>query len=133
MTHPFPTRLSSDLVPEQPFKAWLRRIIINTAIDHYRRNLKHMHRSDLDEAMGMAVNDGGIISQLTVNDILGLLEELALMHRMVFNLTELEGFGHEEVAKKLNIPSISSRVYLPWAKKALRHLLDNKFYSVSER
>src|SRR3546814_13529459 len=75
-------------------------------------------RSDLDEAMGMAVNDGGIISQLTVNDILGLLEELPLIHRMVFNLTEIEGFGHEEVAKKLNIPSSSSRVYLTREKKA---------------
>ncbi|HEY9561358.1 MAG TPA: RNA polymerase sigma factor [Anseongella sp.] len=122
-----------QFVPEQPFKAWLRRIIINTAIDHYRRNLKHMHRSDLDEAMGMAVNDGGIISQLTVNDILGLLEELPLMHRMVFNLTEIEGFGHEEVAKKLNIPSSSSRVYLTRAKKALRHLIERKFFNEYER
>src|SRR3546814_17236865 len=49
-----------QFIPEQPFKAWLRRIIINTAIDHYRRNLKHMHRSELNEAEGIAVADGEI-------------------------------------------------------------------------
>ncbi|MFS8617423.1 MAG: RNA polymerase sigma factor [Solitalea sp.] len=120
-------------IPEQPFKAWLRRIIINTAIDHYRRNLKHMHRSDLDEAEGIPVADGGIISQLTANDILELLEEIPQMHRMVFNLTEIEGFGHEEVAGMLNIPSSSSRVYLTRAKKALRSLIEKKFFNEYER
>lgn len=120
-------------VPEQPFKAWLRRIIINTAIDHYRRNLKHMHRSELNEAEGIAVSDGGVISQLTAEDILKLLDELPQMHRMIFNLTEIEGFAHEEVAVILNIPSSSSRVYLTRAKKALRNLIEKKFLKEYER
>lgn len=120
-------------VPDQPFKAWLRRIVINTAIDHYRRNLRHMHMADIGEAEGMETAGGGIISRLTAEDILKLLERLPQMHRMVFNLTEIEGYSHDEVGRKLNIPGSSSRVYLARAKKTLRKLIEEMFSKEYER
>ena len=59
---------------------------------------------------------------LNVADIMGLLNKLLPMHKTVFNLYEIEGFNHEEIAEMLEIPSSSSRVYLTRAKEKLRSL-----------
>ena len=106
----------------QPFKAWLRRIIVNTAIDCHRRNLKHKDQLDIEHAayQGKAPE---VIEQLSAKDILKLLEGLPEIQRMVFNLYEIDGFNHDEIGNMLNIPVSSSRVYLSRAKEKLRKYL----------
>jgi RNA polymerase sigma-70 factor (ECF subfamily) len=64
-----------------------------------------------------------IIEQLNANDILKLLAGLPRIHRTVFNLYEIDGYSHDEIAVILNIPASSSRVYLTRAKEKLRELL----------
>ncbi|WP_207426024.1 RNA polymerase sigma factor [Pedobacter sp. SYSU D00535] len=109
----------------QPFKAWLRRIIVNTAIDHRRKNLKHMNNGDLEEAayLGKAPD---AVDQLSAKDILKLLDRLPEVHRMVFNLYEIDGYSHEEIGSMLAIPVSSSRVYLSRAKEKLRKYLNQQ-------
>ena len=109
----------------QPFKAWLRRIIVNTSIDCHRKNLKHASQLDIEHAVseGKAAE---IIEQLSAKDILKLLDKLPQVHRMVFNLYELDGFNHDEIAKLLDIPVSSSRVYLSRAKEKLRQCLSQQ-------
>ena len=106
----------------QPFKAWLRRIIVNTAIDCHRKNLKHKDQLEIEHAIyqGKAPE---VIEQLSAKDILKLLDGLPETHRMVFNLYEIDGFNHDEIGSMLNIPVSSSRVYLSRAKDALRKCL----------
>lgn len=103
----------------QPFKAWLRRIVVNTAIDHRRKNLKYMNQVDIEEAVyvGRAAD---AIDSLSVKDILKLLDELPEVQRMVFNLYEIDGYNHDEIGSMLGIPVSSSRVYLSRAKEKLR-------------
>lgn len=103
----------------QPFKAWLRRIIINTAIDHRRKNLKYLNQVDIDEA-GYVGRPAEAVENLTVKDILQLMEALPELHKMVFNLYEIDGYNHDEIGSMLNIPVSSSRVYLSRAKEKLR-------------
>lgn len=62
------------------------------------------------------------ISQLNAQDILKLLNTLPDIHRVIFNMYEIEGFSHDEISKMLNIPESSSRVYLTRAKSKLREL-----------
>ncbi|PHQ56046.1 MAG: RNA polymerase subunit sigma-70 [Lutibacter sp.] len=112
----------------QPFKSWIRRIIINTAIDSYRKNKKHYYLLDIVEIDPPEVNES-IISKLTAEDILKLLDQLPTIHRLVFNLCEIQGFSHKEIAKKLNINISSSRTFLTRAKKKLRLLLNETFES----
>jgi RNA polymerase sigma-70 factor (ECF subfamily) len=109
-----------------PFKNWLRRIIINTAIDNYRKNSKHYYHLEVEEAVGV-VADITIIEDLTVEDILSLLDQLPETHRIVFNMSEIQGFNHKEIAQKLNISESSSRVFLTRAKKKLRILIGKNF------
>jgi RNA polymerase sigma factor (sigma-70 family) len=64
-----------------------------------------------------------IIDQLSAKDILKLLDSLPEIHRMVFNLYEIDGYNHDEIGNMLNIPVSSSRVYLSRAKEKLRKYL----------
>jgi RNA polymerase sigma-70 factor (ECF subfamily) len=116
----------------KPFMGWLRKIVINTSIDNFRRNnKKHL----FIEAEKQIIPDEtpNVISQLSAQDIIGLLNLLPNFHRTVFCLYEIDGFSHEEIAEKLNIPISSSRVYLTRAKKQLRELLPANFYTDDEK
>lgn len=108
------------------FKSWLRRIIINTSIDYYRKNQKHRHTLNIE----MARNEEyhlDIIDDLSVEDILKLLNELPNQYRIIFNLYEIEGYSHKEIAKMLDIPESTSRTNLARAKKKLRILFHQNF------
>ncbi|MEL6485137.1 MAG: sigma-70 region 4 domain-containing protein, partial [Bacteroidota bacterium] len=59
---------------------------------------------------------------LTVQDIHKMLSELPELLKVVFNLYEIEGYSHREIAKLLDIGESSSRTYLVRAKKQLRRL-----------
>jgi len=109
-----------------PFKNWLRRILINTAIDNYRKNSKHYYHLNVEEAYTIEA-DINIIEELTVEDILKLLDQLPEFHRLVFNMYEIQGFSHKEIAEKLNIGVSTSRVFLTRAKKELRVLMGKNF------
>lgn len=109
-----------------PFKNWLRRIVINTAIDSYRKNSKHFHQLKIEEATQLTANSD-VIDELTATDIINLLDQLPEAHRIVFNLYEIQGFDHKEISEKLNISKSTSRVFLTRAKKKLRILIQKNF------
>lgn len=106
----------------QTIKAWLRRITVNTAIDYYRRNKKFQNQSDfeIDIPNQYEVN---AISNLGYEDIIRLINQLQEDQKLVFNLYEIEGYSHKEIADRLGITEGSSRVYLTRAKVKLRQLV----------
>jgi len=106
----------------QPFKAWLRRIVVNTAIDLRRKNLKFQNNVDIDEAVYVG-KQAEAIEHLTAKDILKLLNHLPEIQRTVFNLYEIDGYSHDEIGEMLSIPVSTSRVYLSRAKEKLRNYL----------
>ena len=112
--------------PSLSFKSWLRKIVINTSIDRFRKNNKMNFFSETETFL-VPDETPGIVSQLTAQDILSLLAHLPYIHRLVFNLHEIEGFSHDEISEKLNIPGSSSRVYLTRAKHKLRELFQTYF------
>jgi RNA polymerase sigma factor (sigma-70 family) len=117
---------------DRMIKPWFRQIIVNSAIDNRRKNLKHVGILDIEHA-DEAPADHNIISKISAQEILDLLKELPEMHRMVFNLYEIDGYTHEEIADILEMPSSSSRVYLSRAKEKLRRLVKAQFYLNYER
>lgn len=105
--------------PENSFKGWFRRILINTSIDYYRKNVKYFAVMNIDKA-DAEISDPDIIDRLSTQDILGILRDLPEILRIVFNMYEIEGFSHNEIGDELGIPSSTSRTYLARAKKLLR-------------
>ena len=106
---------------ENNFKPWLRRIVVNTAIDCRRKNLKYLDNVDIEEAYTVGMQ-AQVIDDLGVEDIRKMLDTLPEMHRAVFNMYEIDGYSHEEIGSMVGIPESSSRVYLSRAKEKLRKL-----------
>ncbi|AMR33854.1 RNA polymerase subunit sigma-70 [Mucilaginibacter sp. PAMC 26640] len=107
---------------DKPFRAWLRTIVVNTAIDRRRKELKHQAHTDLDTAIGVGSN-ANVIENLNAQDILKLMKQLPQIQLTIFNMYEIDGYNHDEIGKTLNLPASSSRVYLSRAKEKLRQLL----------
>ena len=105
-----------------PFKPWLRKVIVNTAIDQRRKNLRNLEQADLEEAVLIAT-PALAVSNLNANDILTMMKLLPEVNRLVFNLHEVDGYNHEEIGTMLGIASSSSRVYLGRAKERLRKMI----------
>jgi RNA polymerase sigma factor (sigma-70 family) len=109
----------SKLDTQQQFKPWFRRIIINTAIDNYRKNFKHYNHLD-EEMVDDEVLDASLINDLEINDLMKLLNELPENYRLTFNLYEIEGYSHQEIAQMLGIAEGTSRSNLTRARNILR-------------
>jgi RNA polymerase sigma factor (sigma-70 family) len=109
---------------DKPFKAWLRTIVVNTAIDRRRKELKFQLNVELDHAT--PATGASAIERLGVQDILKLMEKLPPVQAAIFNLYEIDGYTHDEIAGMLAIPVSSSRVYLSRAKEKLRSLLSSE-------
>ncbi len=105
----------------RPFKGWLRRIVINTAIDKFRKSARTAGFRDVDQ-ISAPDPAPGVISNLTARDIISLLNTLPHIYKTVFCLFDIEGYSHEEIAGKLKIPESTSRVYLIRARKKMRDL-----------
>lgn len=108
---------------ERPFRAWFRKIVVNAALDRYRQQQRHLRlvipHEDVPEAQS-EVTDA--LAHLRVEDLLGLLRALPEPYRMVFNLYEVEGYTHDEIAGLLGIAPGTSRSHLTRARQKLQAL-----------
>ena len=107
---------------DRPFKAWLRTIIVNTAIDRRRKDMKHQLTVELDNAISLSSNLNAV-DNLELKELLALLKELPPLQLAIFNLFEIDGYSHDEISVMLSISVSSSRVYLSRAKEKLRNIL----------
>lgn len=114
--------------PADKFEFWSRRIMINTVIDDYRRNKKHKDNAittDFSEADHLApsIEWNEAESQLAVEDLHGMLNQLPELRRKVFNLYAIDGYPHKEIADMLGIKEGNSKWHLSTARKELRLML----------
>ena len=107
----------------QPFKGWLRRILINASIDHYRQEVRHQHESIEPLEQTVVSESPNAFSQLAHDDLMGLIQRLSPAYRLVFNLYVMDGFTHEEIAGQLGISVGASKSNLARARENLRQLL----------
>ena len=121
------SRFDESLHPENvpgSFRGWLKRIMIYTAIDHYRANERHQHHQELNEAsLNHADSSPTPLDQLSYDELLALVQRLPPAYRTVFNLTVIDGFGHEEIAAQLHISIGTSKSNLFKARAHLRTML----------
>lgn len=108
--------------PQKSFKGWIRRIMINTALDSYRHNLKHYQLSAIDTAEP-AAEPFDILQQMDYDYLIQLIQKLSPAYRAVFNLHVIDGYTHEEVAELLGISAGTSKSNLAKARAHLREAL----------
>ena len=102
--------------------AWIRRIMINTAIDFYRKNIRR-RTEDIEQAHSLSTQEADAISRCSEKEILEAVQKLPPAYRTVFNLYIIEGYSHKEVGNLLNISESTSRSNLVKARIKLKKLL----------
>jgi len=112
--------------PGLSFKAWLRRIMVNASIDHYRRNEKHYDNVDISFVKNEHLQPE-VLSTLSEEVILNAIQELPPSYRIVFSLYCMEGFRHAEISQKLNISEGTSKSNLNMARMKLKKALGMEF------
>jgi RNA polymerase sigma-70 factor (ECF subfamily) len=105
--------------------AWMRRIAVNTAIDHYRKAVRR-RTEDLDQAYSLSSNDPDVISQYSAKEILAAVQKLTPTYRAIFNLYVVEGYSHREIAEQFEITESTSRSNLVKARSKLQKMLTAK-------
>ncbi|MGZ5255656.1 MAG: RNA polymerase sigma factor [Flavitalea sp.] len=109
-------------------KGWFKRILVNTCIDHYRKNQSmvngHLLITSENEQISDKSENG--IDVLSYKEIIMAVRSLSPAYRTVFNLFVIEGLSHDEISKKLNISVGASKSNLSKARENLRKLLLNK-------
>lgn len=104
------------------FKAWLRRILINTSVDRFRKEKNKIKTIEIVYA-SYNKDSYSILDYLSEQEIINFIQRLSPGYRIVFNLFVLEGYSHKEISKKLGIAVSTSKANLSKAKASLRKLL----------
>jgi RNA polymerase sigma factor (sigma-70 family) len=106
---------------------WLRRIMVNTALDRYRKNRQRLPDVSVDLVDYQLVEPNlgaeGIYAGLSAEDIIRAIQQLPAPYRVVFSLYVLEGYSHRDIASQLHIAESTSRAYLTEANRLLRSRL----------
>ena len=109
------------------FKGWLRKIMVYTAIDHFRKNQKHQNITELDAGViQLPVDEESVIDKISCDEIIRHIQDLSPAYRTVLNLFIVEGFSHEEIAGQLGISIGTSKSNLAKARKQLQKILYHK-------
>ncbi|GJM30306.1 MAG: DNA-directed RNA polymerase sigma-70 factor [Cyclobacteriaceae bacterium] len=104
------------------FKGWMRRIMINSAIDHYRKEQKHFGLIDI-ERHHSASQEPSAIQKMNYDDVIQQIQLLSPSYRAVFNLYAIDGYSHQEIGELLNISVGTSKSNLSRGRKQLQKAL----------
>ncbi len=119
----------TKLKENTPFEAWVRRILMNTIIDEFRKHKNYLQLVDQKETdreleiQGQTV-DNSIWSQMETDVLMGLLKRLPEVSRKVFNLYVIDGYTHKEIGELLGISDGTSKWHLSNARKLLRDMVE---------
>jgi len=106
------------------FKGWLRKIMVYTAIDHFRKHHKHHMVTDLDQVVyPVASENEDAIDKLSYDEIIRAIQDLSPGYRTVLNLFIIEGLSHEEISNQLGISTGTSKSNLSKARRQLQKIL----------
>ena len=109
----------------KPFKPWLRKVLINTCINNFRKK-KIRVTEELNESINYSAGDE-VLSGISYKEILEMIRKLSPAYRTVFNLYVIEGYKHEEIANMLDISIGTSKSNLSKAKKNMQLILKDYF------
>lgn len=102
-------------------EAWIYRIMVNTAIDYLRAEMRHRH-DDIDKTVYIE-DSSDVISDLSAEQILDMVQQLTPAYRAVFSLYVIEGYSHAEVAEMLGINEGTSKSNLAKARAKLQEMI----------
>lgn len=111
--------------PINPLGAWIRKVMINTALEHIRRNKKERELKQsipIEELISLQATNSNALKQ-DADYLVLLIQQLPTDYQIVFNLFAVEGYAHKEIAEILQIKVGTSKVRLVRAREQLQKKL----------
>jgi len=105
-------------------EGWIRRIIVNTALDEIRRNVKFKDNVNVDDVDYKLELNSHIVEGLAADDLMKIVNDLPDGYRVVFNMFAIEGYSHKEIAMQLNISENTSKSQYSRARAYLKVKLE---------
>lgn len=113
---------------EKRFTGWLRKTLINKALDRYRSNINNLDFQDIDDDVYEISGDNTQADTLLLyNEMIVFLKRLPALYQLVFNMHVIDGYTHPEIATMLHISEGTSKSYLHRAKQILQVQLTTFF------
>lgn len=110
----------SEFRMEGSLEGWIRRVVVNTAIDYRKKENRKGTTVDLEEAIEVSIDH---LSFLENKDLILLLRQLPEESQLIINLYAIEGYNHQEISRMLGIKESSSRSRLTRARASFRELM----------
>jgi len=106
--------------PEAPLGAWIRKVMVNTALENIRKKSRRPKGHGQEIQPWNSVTETTPSTEMNAKDLTSVIQSLPEDFRLVFNLVALEGYSHREVAALLKISESNSKVRLTRARKMLQ-------------
>lgn len=103
---------------------WMRRVMVNTALQHIRKQNRQGYTVEITEIADTYQADEVILSDLRAKALTQLIQKLPPGYRAVFNMYVIEGFSHKEIAEQMEVTESTSKSQLSKAKAMLRKMLE---------
>ncbi len=111
---------------EGSFEGWVRRIAVNTSLKKIQSSKIVFHQLEFDTQAEEPPLNENVLNDISVQELISMIETLPLGYKTVFNLYAVEGFSHKEIAQTLEISEGTSKSQYFHAKKLLKNLLQQK-------
>lgn len=115
------------------FEGWIRRIMVNTAINYYHKNYLTRITDYIDTSPEnndeqhtpehFVESKQDVISDLSAQELLQMVQYLPPAYKMAFNLYAIEGYTHKEIADMLNVTEGTSKSNLAKARTKLQQMI----------
>lgn len=111
------------------FLAWASRLMINNCLNKIR-NWKKYQFSDIHDHENEMIDRNSVISKLTLEEMIDLIQDLPDGYRAVFNMFIMDGYSHSEIAEKLDIAEGTSKSQLSKARKMISKKIEDHMPNV---
>ena len=114
-----------DYKKEGSFEGWMRKIMVNTALEKYRENHFLYNVDSIDDIKETDLETAEVDAddELEANDLMGMIKSLPPQYKMVFNLYAIEGYSHKEIGQMLGITVGTSKSNLSRARAILQRMV----------
>ncbi|RYE34475.1 MAG: sigma-70 family RNA polymerase sigma factor [Sphingobacteriaceae bacterium] len=113
----------NDYRGDGSFEGWVRRIMVHSSIEYYRKHHKMMQLVDLETPGAEQSINAAAAANLEAKDLLAIIQTLSPGYRMVFNLYAIEGYSHKEIGEMMNISEGASKSQLSRARTILKEMV----------
>lgn len=115
----------NDYRAEGSFEGWVRRIMVHSSIEYYRKHHKLLQLADNGDLPDQVAVNPTAVARLDIKDMMALVQRLSPGYRMVFNLYAIEGYSHKEIGEIMGISEGASKSQLSRARSVLKGLIAN--------